>query len=184
MRPYTVHHHIHNNEKWKCMTTQKRLKNTFGWFFRFQSPTHLLTSKAFWEGKHAFILVCPHRSIFRAHLAVCLTASGQRDDTSFLNTTCLSWWPVPASRSSIQSTCHFCQWQDMQKWILKHGCILTVAAAIHQQGQAYLQWAASISFTWEKERQLQTEQETTCPDRSLYSVLTCSPSAGVLYWLT
>lgn len=58
----------------------------------------------------------------------------------------------------------------------KHRCILTVAAAIHRQGEAYLQRAASISFTWEKERQPKTELETTCPDRSLYSVLTLSKS--------
>lgn len=84
--------------------------------------------------------------------------------------------PSQTRRSSIQSTCHFCQWQDTQKWIPKRRCILTVAAAIHRQGEAYLQRAASISSTWEKGRQPETEQETTCPSRSLYSVLTLSKS--------
>ncbi len=36
----------------------------------------------------------------------------------------------------------------------------------------------------ERKRQAEAELETTCPDRSLYSVLTHSPSARVLYFET
>lgn len=115
----------------------------------------LTASNAFWNELHAFSLVSLHSPIFNAHWAVCANASGLRADTNFPDVTRPSWWPVPARRSSIQSTCHFCQWQDTEKWIPKRRRILTVAAAIHRQEAAYLQRAASISFTWER-------KETAC----------------------
>lgn len=139
----------------------------------------LISFSTFWDEVYAFSVVSLHRPIFHAHWAVCLNANGQRADTSFPGFRCPSQWPIPACRSSIQSTCHFCQWQDTKKWILKRCWILTVAAAIRRQGEAYLQQAASISFMLEKERQPETELETTCPDRSLYSVFTYSPSVRV-----
>lgn len=148
----------------------------------FNSPAffHSLPSfSVFWVEIFAFSVVSLHRPIFNAQWAGCLNASGQRADTSFPGFRCPNWWPIPARRSSIQSTCHFCQWQDTKKWILKRCCILTVAAAIHRQGEAYLQRAASISFMLVKERQPETELETTCPDRSLYSVLTYLHSVKV-----
>lgn len=47
----------------------------------------------------------------------------------------------------------------------------------NSQARSGLSPGSSFHFlTWEKERQPETELET-CPDRSLYSVLTCSPLA-------
>lgn len=94
---------------------------------------------------------------------LCLNADGRRADTSFPGFRCPSWWPIPAPRSSIQSTCHSCLWQDMKKWILNCRCILTAAAAILREREAYLQLAASISFMLEKGRQAWDRVEDNVP---------------------
>lgn len=134
---------------------------------------------AFWEEIHTFSHVSLHRPIFDAHWAVCLNANGQQADTSFPGV----WYPKPVTRPSswvfhpiYLSLLPMTRHAEMDT---KHRCILTVAAAIHRLEEAYLQLAASISFTWEKGTQPETELETTCPDRSLYSVLTYSPSVKV-----
>lgn len=144
----------------------------------------MTASSASWKEVYAFSLVSLHRPIFNAHWAECVSANGLRADTNFPDVTSPSWWPIPACRSSIQSTCHSCQWQDTEKWIPKRRCILTVAAAIHRKEAAYLQWAASISFTWEKKRQPETKLGTTCPDRSLYSLLAYPPWARAKHLAT
>lgn len=162
-----------------CDTDEAKTRPTLSIQASSTFQRHFALSNASAEKTHAFSLVSLHRPIFNAHWAVFLNANGQRADASFPGIWCPSRWPVPVPRSSIQSTCHFCQRQDTQKWIPKRSCILTVAATIHRQGEAYLQRAASISFTREKERQPETELETTCPGRSLYSVLTHSLSARV-----
>lgn len=132
---------------------------------------------------HVFILVWLHRPIFNAHGAVCVNANGRQADTSSPVVKCSNRWPVPARRSSIQSTCHSCQWRDTEKWIPKRCCILTVTVAIHKQGAAYLQRAASISFTWEKERQLETELETRFRQKSIFCSHPLALSWSIIFGL-
>lgn len=79
-----------------------------------------------------------------------------------------SQFAVPPSNLPVTSAND----ETRRKWIPKRHCILTVAVAIRRQREAYLQPPASISSAWEKGRRPETELETTCPDRSLYSVLT------------
>lgn len=93
--------------------------------------------------KHIHSVLSHFADVFYAHWVACLNAKGQRADIGFPGIRCPSWWAVPAPRYSIQTPCHSCQWQDTELWIPKRCRILTVAAAIHRQGEAYLQRAAS-----------------------------------------
>lgn len=132
---------------WYCADTLQRLKLHQCFPVRRLAHSYILWPLPVRPGKKYMHSALSHfTGLFSMHIE-CVNANGLRADTNFPDVTSPSWWPIPACRSSIQSTCHFCQWQDTEKWIPKRRCILTVAAAIHRNEAAYLQWAASISFT-------------------------------------
>lgn len=101
---------------------------------------------------HEFSLVSLHSPVFNAHWAVCLNANGHRADAGFPGVRCPSRWPVPVRSSSIQSTCHFCQWRDTKEMDTETPLHID-SGGCNSQAKGGLSAATSFHFLRVRERE-------------------------------